>query len=784
MRLRTPEGAGPWHLVVPASAGAYRVQWEGGSRGPFAPHWTERVHGPALASGMEVELLAEPAADAFGGFLPAIDAAPRGFWQGVSWREAGEADFVGRPGLRWSAGSLRIHGRLIDGDGRALDGLDPRLELRVDGREARAVAAECWELQRGAPPMWGTGAEELRLELGFEGRRAASRTLRLARCELEVRGERLLANGEPFRVQGLLHWGYYPQLAGPDPEPDDLRAELRAMRARGFNLLKACLWLPPHRFLDVCDEEGMAVWVEYPLWNRPLGGEGVSREEALARYREFVLHDAAHPCVVLRTLTCENDRVDPELARELLALIEELAPGGLANDNSAWIDCNHDPAFWDEHPYLHAAQWPFWLERTRRVLERRPALPLILGETMAFDSLADERSRRAAVRLRRRQVEELRQVFPDAGYVICAARDIAQSPLGLQDEGGAWKTGEEEWAWQRRSLRDGPSALAATDAATLVERACAGHPFLDEDLSGAVTLAPSLDAPTLAALRGGATLLHLATTRAGAWRSPEHTFWSPVASFDAVEAEPELTSILEQELFEELLAGRALVPPPVGCARVLAQARDVHDRSGDDRLQPFVLAARVGGGRLLVSSLRADNDVGRRFHRALAERFLVAGDAWLAGLAALELPSLPRCLFLDGPWDLRGQGVRGGRQRLRPGTLLEARGLNAVQGWVEAEARVTLPADWEGPAVLRAEALGDGWELYLDDQRVHVHGRPGFTWDAGRDVPATVDLSQHLRPGESLRWRIRTKDHRGAGVLIGPLYLCAGDPEQGLTYGT
>jgi hypothetical protein len=105
-----------------------------------------------------------------------------------------------------------------------------------------------------------------------------------------------------------------------------------------------------------------------------------------------------------------------------------------------------------------------------------------------------------------------------------------------------------------------------------------------------------------------------------------------------------------------------------------------------------------------------------------------------------------------------------------------------VQGWVSAEADFTLPLDWQGPVIFRAEGVGDGFELYLDDESVLQHGRLGYTWDAGRDVPATVDLSKWVLPGQSIRWRIRTKDHRGAGVLIGPLYLCAGEPDACVLY--
>jgi hypothetical protein len=790
VRLRVPAAGTGSLLVVPACAQGYRVECgnERGDerRGPFGPDWCERRVALQAGAGTEVRLCGEPAGDdPFGGFLPAIGAAPQGFWQGVHWQEMHALAFAARPVARWRDGQLHLRAALVDEAGVPVDARSQGVALSIDGVPARAVDAETWELERASPPLWQPGRpafEVVSAELSLRGRAGERRDLRLARVELRAAGERLLWNDEPFRVQGLLHWGVYPGLAGPDPEPADLRAELRAMRARGFNLLKACLWVPPQRFLDVCDEEGLAVWIEYPLWNQALGGEGVSRELALRRYAEFLGHDAAHPCVALRTLTCENDRVDPTLAAELLELVEQLAPGGLANDNSAWLADDAQPAFWDEHPYLHAAQWPFWVERTRRALDAREPRPLILGETMAFDALEDEASRRAAVRLRRRQVEQLREVFPNAGYVICAARDIPQSPLGLQDEGGAWKTDAAQWDWQVQALRAPDWPKWGWPPEDQIERTCAGRELRADDLPRGVRITRSLDAATRQALAQGASVLHLASLRRGSWRCPEHTFWSPVASYDALLADAQLASVLEEDLFEELLAGRALVPPPADQGRVLAAARDVHDRSGVERLQPFVIAARLGAGRLIVSALRSDNPAGRSLHRRLFELLLADEGPWLDGLAPLELVPPPRTQFLDGPWDLRGTGVRDGRQLVSPGTLLANRGANALQGWAEAEADFTLPADWSGPVRLRAEAVGDGFELWLDGELVHVHGRPGCTWDAGRDVPATVDLGARLAPGRRVRWRIRTRDHRGAGALIGPLYLCAGDPEASLVY--
>lgn len=759
-------------LCIPACAGRLRI----GSLGlVLEPSWTERrvlVDRSVASSGSTLELQIEAVDDdPFGGFLPAIEVPPRGLWQGCWWESIEGVGFARRPSLRWQERVLSLRTELLFASDALAESASTAVEIRVDGVPMQAAGPGRWTANDSQGVLaWKPEEPQLQyaeVEILLDGVCVASEKLPIAYSEVRAVGEQLQLNGEAFRVQGLLHWGYYPDLLGPDPAPDALRAEIAEMQARGFNLLKACLWLPPHRFLDVCDEMGMAVWVEYPRWAHPLKGD-------VAAYRDFIEHDAAHPCVILRTLTCENDAVDAAAVDQVFSWIDGVVPGALVNDNSAWLDCNHRPAFWDEHPYLHAAQWPFYLERTDRALADRPRMPLILGETMAFDALEDDWSREAAVRLRRRQIEQLRAVFPHAGYVACAARDIPQSPLGLQGQDGVWKTPVESWAWQKEALTTPrkPSAAMPWELAL-----GDGKEF---GVPERVVALPDLSVTTHPTAKG-ASYFHHATPRRGAWRCPEHTFWCPVAAFDAVVAE-ELGD-LRDALFEDLMSGRGLLPPPTNQARVLVAARDVHDRAGAEQQQPFLFVAKWQGQPLLVSSLRLDHAPGRAFHRALLERFAVEGEAWVDGLDDLAPIGQQDRLLLEGPWRLWGAGVRGGEQLIRPETMLINAGANAVQGWVDAEAEISVPADWTGPIWLRAEAIGDGFELYINNQRVHIHGRPGYTWDAGRDVPCEIELTEFLRPAgkqtdqasgapdQAQHWRIRTKDHRGAGAMIGPLSL-------------
>ena len=752
LRLELPDpGGGRLVLELPAVAGRCRVRLDGDEVAALGPSWTTlRLPLDGARAGARLELAVEPADDAFAGFLPEVDAAPRGLWQGAFLRRTGPACFLERPHIEW-------HGD------------EARLETAWNGPDGTEVEIELDELPRWSPAEPAVG--RMKLALRAAGARSDEETLPAAARALDADGERLLLDGAPFRARGLLHWGLYPGLAGPDPEPDDLREELRQLRARGFNLLKCCLWLPPQRFLDVCDELGMPVWLEYPLWKQPLTRERVDA------YGDFLAHDAAHPCVVLRSFSCENDDRDAEAACAVAALVRRLAPGTLCADNSGWLGHAHVADFHDEHPYLHNAQWPHYLDRLRTALDDRPAKPLLLGETMVADALADGSplaadadqpgdSRRLAMAARRFQAESFVRAFPDAGYVICGASDAPAAPLGLRGAGGAWKDPPEAWAWQA-ALAEGARPAMGRPA----------EPGPAPALPEGVRVAETLDAALLEELRSGARVLHLAGPRAGSWRTPEALYWSWVPVLGGPAATPPLRPLMLEHLPFGLLSGRRLARHPG--AAVIVGLEDLHDAAPGARRPPLplVLAARVGRGRLVVSGLRADSDAGRAVHAQLARALLAPGDGGRGGatppLPEIELAPPPPSHFLDGPWEMNGR-------RFATGTLLANGGANSACGAVTARGRLGPTGLPPGPATLHATAVADGWELYADGQLLHRHGNPGRTWDAGRDLPAAVAVPAELmaraqRAGVELEWRLH--DHRGAGVLIGPVWLVAGAPE-------
>ncbi|MEM7311244.1 MAG: hypothetical protein AAF682_31550 [Planctomycetota bacterium] len=514
-----------------------------------------------------------------------------------------------------------------------------------------------------------------------------------------VDGDRLLVDGRPTRVRGVLHWGYYPELADPWPDEAAMRRELELLRARGFNLVKLCLWVPPPRFYELCDELGMLVWQEYPVWDAPLAGDELAEE-----LERLIALDAAYPCVVLRSLTCENDRVDAALVRRVARFCRDRVRGALVLGNSGWLCSAGEGDFHDEHAYLHNLQWLYYPQRIAPRLTR----PLILGETMCFDRPADVAS--AAAACRRWQIETLARELPHAGYVITALRDIPGAPLGLLTERGDEKDRPEDWDWHREPAH-----------------------------------APRPIAPPSAPWIG---------PRKGEWKCREHTFWSPVVRVLVADLPREL---IEREALFELFTGRVLTHAEG--TRVLVELLDYHDQPDGPVRHPLVIELESQGERRVVSAFRTDTPAGRELAAALAER---RGPAPEVGPLAGDAVVLER-------WTMT---PAGGRPReVRCDTPFVNGGANVFEGEATFEARFHHPG---GRTVLVCEGVGDFFELHLDDLWIAEAGPRTGTWDGTRDRPRQYGLQ--LDPGEHAL-RLRVRDWRGAGGLVGPVYFTS-DPDQ------
>jgi hypothetical protein len=513
-----------------------------------------------------------------------------------------------------------------------------------------------------------------------------------ARQRSATRGTQLLVDGQPFRVRGMLHWGYYPELPTPWPTDEMIRREITDLKAMGFNLIKFCLWVPPPRYYELCDEMGMWVWQEYPVWNAPLAESSLKAE-----FAELFRQDGPYGCVILRTLTCENDRVDPRLATELVDLAHEMIPGCLVLDNSGWLCNERIGDFHDEHPYLHNAQWRYYAQRLRGKLTK----PLLFGETIVADTLPDGYTK-VPLEVRRYQIEVLAHDMPDVGYVMNTIRDSREIPMGLFKADGTPKYTPADWAWHK-------------DAPALPRHV------------------PEPLAPIIG-------------PRKGEWKCPEFTWWSPIVQVLDNTLPVEL---IERECVFELLSGRVL--DKVEGTRVLVEVVDVHRKA--PRRLPLVIEFTSEGQRRVVSAFRHDTPAGKELWRLLAAR---------RGPVPEIGPLAGTSIVLED-WEMSVDGETW--QAIKCDTPLVDRGRNMFEGYATFRSRFMYTGS---DSILRCEAVGDAYEIFIDGDFLAEAGPRVATWDGVRDVPRNFDVSLSTGEHEMI---VRVRDWRGAGGMVGPVYF-------------
>ncbi|MBL8065404.1 MAG: hypothetical protein JNM34_06040 [Chthonomonadaceae bacterium] len=188
-------------------------------------------------------------------------------------------------------------------------------------------------------------------------------------------------------LRGILNWGWYADTGSPNPTRDMVQREVEHIADLGFNLVKFCLWLPPHHYLDELERVGLHAWIELPLW---MPGQELDESSALEEVERIVLQYRRHPSIVAWTCGCElSAGTSLEFRRRLFELVSDLTGCRLVKDNSGGSemyggDLREFGTFYDYHPYCDLMYYPCVLESLRN--GPRPDLPILLGEFCDFDT--------------------------------------------------------------------------------------------------------------------------------------------------------------------------------------------------------------------------------------------------------------------------------------------------------------------------------------------------------------------------------------------------------------
>ncbi len=126
---------------------------------------------------------------------------------------------------------------------------------------------------------------------------------------LTTQGTRLRLNGEDIQIKGFNRHEDYPT-TGRAHDEALLMADLRAIRETGANFVRASHYPQHARFYEACDELGLMVMDEIPLWGwgreASASADPQPIDAAFSQLEEMVRHNRNRTCVVIWSVSNET----------------------------------------------------------------------------------------------------------------------------------------------------------------------------------------------------------------------------------------------------------------------------------------------------------------------------------------------------------------------------------------------------------------------------------------------------------------------------------------------
>ena len=153
---------------------------------------------------------------------------------------------------------------------------------------------------------WRPGAPVLHgamVDCRVDGALSDSHSMDYGLRTVRVDGSRVLLDGEPYQMKSVLVQGFRADRLYAEGDREQIRREVEAAAAMGFNTLRLHIKAFEPTYLDVCDEVGMLlhcdVPVAEPIVHEEMGGDTVLTRRSLDAARAQVRRDRNHPSVVL-----------------------------------------------------------------------------------------------------------------------------------------------------------------------------------------------------------------------------------------------------------------------------------------------------------------------------------------------------------------------------------------------------------------------------------------------------------------------------------------------------
>jgi beta-galactosidase/beta-glucuronidase len=165
---------------------------------------------------------------------------------------------------------------------------------------------------------------------------------------IERRGRELLLNGEPLRIAGVLDQGFWPDTIYSATD-EQLRADVDAAKALGFNLARKHVKVEDPRWYAWCDRLGLLVAQDMPS-SHDLSTH-VARRRFASEWREIVAQLRGHPSIIMWIPINEDwGEPPPDFQRALVRDTRASDPTRLVVDASGWKQLD-DTDLVDVHDY-------------------------------------------------------------------------------------------------------------------------------------------------------------------------------------------------------------------------------------------------------------------------------------------------------------------------------------------------------------------------------------------------------------------------------------------------
>jgi Glycosyl hydrolases family 2, TIM barrel domain/Glycosyl hydrolases family 2, sugar binding domain len=198
---------------------------------------------------------------------------------------------------------------------------------------------------------------ELAVEAAAGDAPSDTQTVRYGLRRVRVSGDRLLLDGEPYRMRSALVQGFRADTLYAEGDREAVRQEVTAAKAAGLNTLRLHIKAFDPVYLDVCDELGMLLHcdipVAEPIAHDDLDGEGELADRCARAATAQVLRDVNHPSLILWSAMNELGLEDTEVrgrpgyeafARRVAGAVRDADPTRPVIEND-WVEPDPDRVF-------------------------------------------------------------------------------------------------------------------------------------------------------------------------------------------------------------------------------------------------------------------------------------------------------------------------------------------------------------------------------------------------------------------------------------------------------